>query len=309
MRGRYSGRRAESVSRSRLARECESGSRLSRAEASRKLRGLRRFPLRRTMNYVDLTLLILAIGVVGFLYSSVGHAGASGYIAVMALAGIAPAIIRPTALVLNIFVATIGSFQFWRAGYLSWRLFWPFAVLSVPAAYLGGYWQLSGQCFPHSARSDPAFLGGAFDLSAERFASRRAALHPGGDRRRCRHRTSLRPDRNRRRYFSDPALARLPMGAHPAGRRRFGVVHPGQLDRRTRRLPDRKSRPPFADSGVGAGRDRRRFPRLVFWEPAFSASNHLPAPGDGSAHRRCQAISNPMRGLSGDAFVFNSTPA
>ena len=99
------------------------------------------------MNYVELTLLILAIGLVGFLYSSVGHAGASGYIAVMALAGIAPANIRPTALVLNIFVATIGSFQFWRAGYLSWRLFWPFALLSVPAAYLGGYWQLSGSAF------------------------------------------------------------------------------------------------------------------------------------------------------------------
>lgn len=99
------------------------------------------------MNYVDLSLLALAIGMVGFLYSSVGHAGASGYIAVMALAGIAPAIIRPTALGLNILVATIAGFQFWRAGHLSWRFFWPFAVLSVPAAYLGGYWQLSGSVF------------------------------------------------------------------------------------------------------------------------------------------------------------------
>ena len=99
------------------------------------------------MNDVDLTLLALAIGMVAFLYSSVGHAGASGYIAVMALAGIVPAIIRPTALVLNILVATIAGFQFWRAGYLSWRLFWPFALLSVPAAYLGGYWQLSSGVF------------------------------------------------------------------------------------------------------------------------------------------------------------------
>jgi len=50
--------------------------------------------------------------------------------------------IRPTALVLNILVALIGSFQFWRAGHFSWRLFWPFALLSVPAAYFGGYIRL-----------------------------------------------------------------------------------------------------------------------------------------------------------------------
>jgi uncharacterized membrane protein YfcA len=94
------------------------------------------------MDYTNLILLSLAIGIVAFLYSSVGHAGASGYIAVMALWGLAPTVIRPTALVLNILVASIGAFQFWRAGHFSWRLFWPFALLSVPAAYLGGYLQL-----------------------------------------------------------------------------------------------------------------------------------------------------------------------
>jgi uncharacterized membrane protein YfcA len=89
-----------------------------------------------------LVLLLLAIGIVAFLYSSVGHAGASGYIAVMTLLGIAPATIRPTALLLNILVASIGSIQFARAGYFRWRLFWPFALLSIPAAYFGGYLQL-----------------------------------------------------------------------------------------------------------------------------------------------------------------------
>jgi uncharacterized membrane protein YfcA len=87
----------------------------------------------------QLILLLAGITSVAFLYSSVGHAGASGYIAVMTLCGLSATFIRPTALVLNILVATIGSFQFWRAGYFSWRLFWPFATLSVPAAYLGGY--------------------------------------------------------------------------------------------------------------------------------------------------------------------------
>jgi uncharacterized membrane protein YfcA len=86
-----------------------------------------------------LILLLAGVTIVAFLYSSVGHAGASGYIAVMTLCGLAANFIRPTALVLNILVASIGAFQFWRAGHFSWRLFWPFALFSVPAAYLGGY--------------------------------------------------------------------------------------------------------------------------------------------------------------------------
>src|SRR5438105_4405698 len=90
------------------------------------------------MDATHLILLFLAIGVIAFLYSSVGHAGASGYIATMTLFGIAPTVIRPTALVLNILVASIGAFQFWRAGHFSWQLFWPFALLSIPAAYIGG---------------------------------------------------------------------------------------------------------------------------------------------------------------------------
>ena len=94
------------------------------------------------MDTAHLVVLFLAVGLIAFLYSSVGHAGASGYIAVMALFGLAPNVIRPTALVLNILVASIGSIQFWRAGHFSWKLFWPFAVLSVPAAYLGGYVRL-----------------------------------------------------------------------------------------------------------------------------------------------------------------------
>jgi uncharacterized membrane protein YfcA len=95
------------------------------------------------MDNANLIFLFLAVGVIAFLYSSVGHAGASGYIAVMALWGLAPTVIRPTALVLNILVATIGAFQFWRAGHFDWKLFWPFALLSIPAAYVGGYLQLS----------------------------------------------------------------------------------------------------------------------------------------------------------------------
>ncbi|HEV3410482.1 MAG TPA: sulfite exporter TauE/SafE family protein [Chthoniobacterales bacterium] len=90
------------------------------------------------MEPLGFALLIGGILLVAFLYSSVGHAGASGYIAVMTLAGLAATTIRPTALILNILVACIGSFQFWRAGHFSLPLFWPFALLSIPCAYVGG---------------------------------------------------------------------------------------------------------------------------------------------------------------------------
>jgi uncharacterized membrane protein YfcA len=95
------------------------------------------------------TLALLTIGVlvVAFLYSSVGHAGASGYIAVMALASLAPAQIKPTALALNILVASIGAVQFWRAGHFRWRLFWPFALASIPMAFLGGRLDLPADVF------------------------------------------------------------------------------------------------------------------------------------------------------------------
>jgi hypothetical protein len=94
-----------------------------------------------------LVVLTAAVFIVALLYSSVGHAGASGYIAVMSLLGLAPAEIKPVALALNILVASIGTWQFWRAGHFSWKLFWPFALFSMPFAFLGGYLNLPAQVF------------------------------------------------------------------------------------------------------------------------------------------------------------------
>ena len=119
------------------------------------------------MDAAHFIFLFLAIGLVAFLYSSVGHAGASGYIATMTLFGVAPTIIRPTALVLNILVASIGAFQFWRAGHFSWKLFWPFALLSIPAAYLGGYLQPSASILR-------IFIGIVLLFSAARLVFRRS---------------------------------------------------------------------------------------------------------------------------------------
>ncbi|MEO8066512.1 MAG: sulfite exporter TauE/SafE family protein [Flavobacteriales bacterium] len=86
---------------------------------------------------MDATLFILLIVLVAFMYAMVGHGGASGYLALMAIAGIATITMRPSALVLNLCVSAISFTQFARAGHFKWELFWPFALLSVPAAWLG----------------------------------------------------------------------------------------------------------------------------------------------------------------------------
>lgn len=86
----------------------------------------------------DIVLTSILFFFIALLYSTVGHAGASGYLAVMALLSFAPAELKPAALALNILVALIASFRFYQAGYFSWHLFWPFALASVPLAYLGG---------------------------------------------------------------------------------------------------------------------------------------------------------------------------
>ncbi len=87
------------------------------------------------MTDIFLTALIFAAAL---LYSSVGHAGASGYLAAMALLGIAPDVMKPTALVLNILVATLVTVKFYQAGWVQWSMFWPFAIASIPLSFLGG---------------------------------------------------------------------------------------------------------------------------------------------------------------------------
>ena len=87
-----------------------------------------------TINVLFFSLLFF----VAFMYSSVGHGGASGYLALMAFFSFAPEVMRPTALLLNIFVSLTAFIQYYRGGHFSLKLFLPFAVASVPAAFLGG---------------------------------------------------------------------------------------------------------------------------------------------------------------------------
>ncbi len=88
------------------------------------------------------TLLIL-LGGMAFLYASVGHGGASGYLAVLAIFAVAPAVMKQTALVLNLGVSLLAFFQFYRQKYFRFDLFWPFALTSVPMSYLGAQFMLS----------------------------------------------------------------------------------------------------------------------------------------------------------------------
>ncbi|WP_121356616.1 sulfite exporter TauE/SafE family protein [Flavisolibacter nicotianae] len=86
----------------------------------------------------NLVLFFSLLFLVAFLYASVGHGGASGYLALMALFNVAPAVMKPTALLLNLFVSLTSFIQFYRGGHFRWRIFWPFAAASIPLAYLGG---------------------------------------------------------------------------------------------------------------------------------------------------------------------------
>lgn len=93
--------------------------------------------------------LLVLIAVAATLYSSVGHGGASGYLAAMALLGVAPLYMKPAALVMNVAVTVLVTVRLCRAGYFRWSLFWPFAAGSVPLAYAGGTLFLSDPIYKY----------------------------------------------------------------------------------------------------------------------------------------------------------------
>lgn len=80
---------------------------------------------------------LLLISIVAFLYASVGHGGASGYLALMVIFGISPQLMKPSALILNIFVSAIAFTQYYRRGFFKWKLLLPFIILSIPLSFIG----------------------------------------------------------------------------------------------------------------------------------------------------------------------------
>jgi uncharacterized protein len=89
----------------------------------------------------------IAIAAVAALYASVGHGGASGYLAMMALLAMPPSIMKPSALLLNLVAAGIGAVQYYRAGHFRFSLLWPFAIGSIPLAYIGSRCHVSPKIY------------------------------------------------------------------------------------------------------------------------------------------------------------------
>jgi hypothetical protein len=181
--------------------------------------------------FVDPTLwpwLLALVGLTAVLYSSVGHGGASGYLAAMALLGVAPAVMKPAALLMNIVVTLLVSVRLYRAGYFRWDVFWPFAVSSVPMAFVGGGVRIADPIYkyvvgvaayrsrqpvdqePRSGKSVPAqSMGGDA---------------PGRDSRVC-----LGSDWRGRGNLPESTAAIHALGNRAHNRRRLGRLYFGQL--------------------------------------------------------------------------------
>ena len=92
-------------------------------------------------------LFLCVLPVVAFLYASVGHGGASGYLALMVLFSFAPATMKPTALLLNLFVAGIAFYHYFKAGHFNKKLFLSFAIASIPLAFIGGMIEIDASIY------------------------------------------------------------------------------------------------------------------------------------------------------------------
>jgi uncharacterized protein len=223
-----------------------------------------------SLDQTHLIFLLVAVGAIAFLYSSVGHAGASGYIAVMALWRLCPVVIKPTALLLNILVATNGAFQFCKAAHFSWELFWPFALLSVPAAYFGGYVQLPAAILK-------TLIGLVLIFSAVRLVFR-PAIYPRQSRARTKSRSPLVEELvsspvswgQAEEYFSHLHCL-FSVGQDSSGGRGFGVVYFGQLDLRSGGIFQRQAHHSLARFRSRAGGRYLRGARFLSWRRRFPA--------------------------------------
>ncbi|MSQ91276.1 MAG: sulfite exporter TauE/SafE family protein [Phycisphaerales bacterium] len=99
------------------------------------------------MTGLEVAILVSLICLMAALYASIGHGGASGYLAVMALLGVTAIVMRPSALMLNVLVATLATVAFVRAGHFRWSLLWPFLITSIPCAFLAGGYSINEPLF------------------------------------------------------------------------------------------------------------------------------------------------------------------
>lgn len=95
----------------------------------------------------NILLFLLILPIVSFFYASVGHGGASGYLALMALFSITPELMKPTALLLNLFVAAIAFYYYYKEGFFNKKLFFYFAIASIPMSFLGGFIEVDASIY------------------------------------------------------------------------------------------------------------------------------------------------------------------
>ncbi len=95
----------------------------------------------------SIILFVSLLFVVALLYAAVGHGGASGYLALMVLFNFAPTVMKPTALLLNLFVSSVSFIQFYRGGFFKWKIFLPFALASIPLSFVGGLISIDGDVY------------------------------------------------------------------------------------------------------------------------------------------------------------------
>ena len=110
----------------------------------------------------EILLISVLTFIVALIYSSVGHGGASGYLAVLSFFAISHETTAASALCLNVLVAGLSLFHYWKAGYFSWKLTWPFVLASVPFAFIGGFIKISPSLYD-------LLLGGALSFAALRL--------------------------------------------------------------------------------------------------------------------------------------------
>ncbi len=123
-------------------------------------------------------LLPIAFAIVALLYASAGQAGGTGYVAVMGVLGLAPDVIKPAALALNVLVASIACWRFHRVGLLTWRTCYPFAVLGAPFSLLGGATNLPAAIYQPIVGALLLMAALQMLLSTRGRADREAAAEP-----------------------------------------------------------------------------------------------------------------------------------
>ncbi len=195
------------------------------------------------------------------LYASVGHAGASAYLAIMALTGVSPDVARPTALALNIVVATFVTFRFWRGGHVSFRSLAPFLLGSIPLAFLGGslpvapglYKQLVGVVLLLAAAGMALTARRAAQVETGQVSPKVPAIPAVGIGAVIGLVSGLTGTGGG--IFLSPVLLFAGWAADAEGLRHGRALHPGQLDRRTGRqlLSPRLAAEHAAALGWGCG--------------------------------------------------------